>query len=566
MKKKLASKVLAGALASAMVFGMAACGNDDSNPSSSTPSGSSTPSNTSAPSGSSSTPAPVETPKPAPMKITFAVPSDDEHLEPNEWYDKVVTGINEYTNMDVDWQWTATGSYYEQLTEKVKAGNVADIVIGPTKPFDDDTTVLQAAKEGLFWDLMPYIDDYDNLAAIPEATIRALSTNGSLYFLPRCRDLGRLGWGYRSDWAEQLQLKISDPITWQEFKDMLYAFTYNDPDGNGLHDTQGLVLDQWYDALKSIFAWFNVPDTWGLDEKGDLIHYTQTKEYKTAMKEIRALYEDGLINDGSVEGIPAFTEISAGGIRKDYASTGKAGVFIQVLDDVRKWELGGGGLREQGFGTVEKPAVRLESFVDTGNGVHVRGNGGGFNGTILISTKNIKTEDQLRRVLQFLNDINDGEMVQLMDYGWEDVTYNLDENGYVNLWLKPEDGLEKNGLGSASYRYGFNQTRTMITAPENAQTITTAPPTEAIQQREDALKLWNVDYAIPNMGSGYSPKVMESSEIISAMNTIIVDAQVAYIKGEIDENGLDDALSRWLTAGGEQATKEINELYHAAGN
>ena len=560
MKKKVASKVLVGALASAMVFSMAACGNDDNNPSGSNPSGSSTPNVTNAPN------TPSETPKPAPMKVSFAVPSDEEHLEANEWYDKLVNGINEYTNMDVEWQWMETGSYYEQLNEKVKAGNVADIVIGPTDPLNGDTTVLSAAKEGLFWDLAPYINDYDNLAAIPEATKKALSTNGSLYFLPRCRDLGRLGFGYRQDWAEKLQLKISDPMTWQEFKDMLYAFTYNDPDGNGVNDTQGLVLDQWYDAFKSIFAWFNVPDQWGLDEKGDLIHYTQTKAYKTALKEIRSLYEDGLINDGSVEGIPVFTEIAAGKIRTDYASVGKVGVFIQVLDDVRKWELGGGGLREQGFGTVEKPAVRLESAVDTGNGIHVKANKGGYNGTIMISTINIKTEDQLRRVLQFLNDLNDGEMIQLMDYGWEGKTYNIDENGYVNLWTKAEDGLEEAGVGSTKYRNGFNQTRTMITAPANAQTITTAPPTEEIQKREDYLKAWNVDYAIPNLGSGYSAATLEVGEITSAMNTIITEAEIAYIKGEIDENGLDDALSRWLQAGGEQATKEMNELYHAAGN
>ena len=46
----------------------------------------------------------------------------------------------------------------------------------------------------------------------------------------------------------------------------------------------------------------------------------------------------------------------------------------------------------------------------------------------------------------------------------------------------------------------------------------------------------------------------------------MADAQKAYILGEIDDAGLEEALNRWLTAGGEQVTKEMNELYHAAGN
>lgn len=568
MKKKLASKVLAGALASAMIFSMAACGNNDNNPSGSNtpPSGSGTPSNTSAP---SNTQAPAQaTPKPAPMKFTMAIPADEEHLEANPEYDQLVKEINEYVNMEIDWQWQASATYYDQLLERIKAGNVADVIVGPTRVDVGDSvapTALEAAKQGLFWDLAPYYKDYDNLAAIPDAMMKSVSDNGAIYFLPRSRNLGRYGFGYRQDWAEKLNLKISDPMTWQEFHDMLYAFTYQDPDGNGLNDTVGLLIDQWHGAFEIMFSWFNVPTQWGLDDKGNLIHYSQTKEYKTALKAIRELYAEGLINDGSHEGIPVYTDIVGGKIRSPYIAAGKGGVYIQCLDDVRKSETGGDGLQSQGFGSAEKPAMRLESFVDTGAGIHVCPNGGGYNGTIMISTVNIKTEDQLRRVLQCLNDLNDGKMIELMDYGWEGKTYSIDENGYVHRF-DPEE-LSAAGVATGKYSNGFNQCRTQITASANAQTLVDAPKTQAIEIRENELYEWNLAYCIPNYGAGYTPASLSGeASVADALNSIISEAETKYIKGEIDENGLDDAIGRWLAGGGTQVTQEINDLYHAAGN
>ena len=66
-----------------------------------------------------------------------------------------------------------------------------------------------------------YIDDYDNLAIIPEATRANASYNGKMYGIPRSRTLARYGFGYRVDWLNNLGLK--EPTDWQSFVDMLYA-------------------------------------------------------------------------------------------------------------------------------------------------------------------------------------------------------------------------------------------------------------------------------------------------------------------------------------------------------
>ncbi len=576
MKKNVASKVIAGALASAMVLSMAACGNDAGNgegsssssstPSSNTPS-SDTPSNSgSSDSGSSdATSAPVEATKApidmSPLSITVSMPgiNVEEGKEEMPEYQQLIKDINAYTQMDCTFELPESGTYYEQLDLKYTSGNVADVLV-----VRNNVAFQKAAAEGLFWDITDYLDDYDNLATIPEVTRNAASSNGRMYGVPRSRTLVRAGFGFRQDWLDNLGLKA--PTTWDEFADMLYQFTYNDPDGSGVNDTVGLYLDDWAGAWDIMAVWFGVPDVWGIDANGDLIHKSQTEEYKTALKAFRELYEQGVINNGS-NGIEHFTEKGAGTARKDGLCTGQGGCGVQVLDEMRKVHayFVTNGL----YGATDDNLIfNLGNYIDTGSGPHAISNAGGMNDMIAISTKNIKTEDQLRRVLQFLNDLNDGECLNLIEYGWEGKTYDLDENGYVSLWLTGNEEqkakLEAAGVASEKYRNGFNQILAYFTADENARPVTTAPASTAITKLEQELYEAGKAYVVTNEGASYTSKTYQDQG--AALDAIVADAQKAYILGEIDDAGLEEALNRWLTAGGEQVTKEMNELYHAAGN
>lgn len=557
MKKKLASKVLAGVLAATMIFGMAACGDNSKDPNEGT-------NNTPAPQ-TQATPAPqaaTPTPKPAPLKMTVAFPGGDKLDPTGELHQRLVKEINEYTNMDITWQWEASATYYDQLQQKIQASNVADVIIGPNKIDDPNSSyVLKACDEGMFWDLSPYIDQFDNLATIPTETLAACSYNGKVYAIPRARTLARNGFGYRKDWLDKKNMDA--PTTWEEFKEMLRVFTEEDPDGNGLNDTQGLVVDGWQDVWKIVFVWFGVPDTWGLDKNGNLVYYAQTEEYKTALKEIRDLYSKGYINDGSVDGIPQFEDIGPGKVRTEYMATGKAGCMIQVLDDIRKAEIS--GLLKDGVSADDQhPSIELAGYLDCGAGTHVLANDGGYKGTIMITTTgNIKTEDQLLQALGFLNDMCDGAMLNLVEYGWEGVTYELDENGYV---IDKVTGKDENGKDVTVNRLpisdGFNQILAYYTAEANDRPVKRAPGTSAIQMQEDKLYADNIQYVVHNYGSGLISTV--AREKGGDLGTIISEAQLAYIKGEIDENGLDEALTRWKNAGGDEMTNEMTQLYKAS--
>ena len=549
MKKNVASKIIAGALASAMVLSMAACGGDEAQ--SSTP-GSSTPSSSEAtPSSSEKAPEATATPDPGPdmtpLNVTIALPSDQTHTEANAEYDKLVAELNEYLQMNITWDWMDTNSYYEQLGLDIIAGDVADVMV-----VGKDATFLGAAEEGLFWDLAPYIDDYDNLKTIPQATRENASHNGKMYGLPRSRTLARNGLGYRVDWLNNLGL--AEPTTWENFYNMLYAFTYNDPDGNGVDDTVGLFLDSWSGVWDIMMTWFGVPNVWGIDANGDLIHKSQTAEYKTALAAFRQLYADGVINNGS-NGIPDFREVGAGKARNEGLRTQLGGCGVQVLDDQRKVET---YFEDQGITTSDNPIYTLQGAVDTGLGTLCYPTTG-MNNMIAISTKTIKTEDQLRRVLQMMNDFNDGEVLNLIEYGWENLTYGLDENGYVTLYNNDE--LAAAGVTTGNYRNGFNQVLPYFTAEENARPVTTAPASTPITILEQELYAENIQYCVPNYGASYTSDFYVANG--AALDTILSDAQLKYIVGEIDEAGLEEQLKTWWTAGGETVTKEMNAKYHA---
>ena len=474
MKRKSVKAIMAGVLTLTMVCAATGCGdrNETNNPTDVSGSSGSSAGGQESGSASGTSPESSATPEPTaqpedrtPMNITVALPSNETHTENNQWYDRLVKEINEYTDMNVTWMWQEQATYYddEHLGLWLSTGNVPDVMIVGNNP-----TLINAAENGLFWDLSDYLKDYDNLATISEVALASASYNGKMYGIPRHRTIARNGIGYRVDWLNNLGLK--EPTTLEAFSDMLYAFTYNDPDGNGADDTVGLGLDAWGGVWRIMETWFGVPNTWGIDDNGDLVYYAMTDEYKKALAQFREWYSQGVINNGA-NGIPDFMDVKSGKARDELLRTQLAGTYVQVLDDARKVET---YFEEQGLSTDEENIFTLQAAVDTGLGTLCYPTTG-MNNMIAISTKNIKTEEQLRRVLLFLNEMCDGAVKVLIEYGWEGLTYSLNDRGYVELF--DNDQLTASGVGSTKYRDGFNQVIAYWTAEANAGTVRAIPPT-----------------------------------------------------------------------------------------
>lgn len=102
----------------------------------------------------------------------------------------------------------------------------------------------------------------------------------------------------RQDWLDNLGLEM--PTTVEEFHDVLYAFTYNDPDGNGVDDTYGMNGNGRY-YFNYVFAAYGImKDSYYVQDDGSVIYTNATEEYKEVMKLLQEWYKEGIIDPETI--------------------------------------------------------------------------------------------------------------------------------------------------------------------------------------------------------------------------------------------------------------------------
>lgn len=465
------------------------------------------------------------------------------HEAQNAWYDKMVADINEITGMDIVWEWNDKKTYYTQVEEKYATGEVADILfVRKSEGF------LQAAEAGLFWDLGPYLDEYENLKMIPEAMRVAGSYNGKMYAIPTTR-LNGIGLIYRLDWLQKLGLK--EPTDWESFCDMLYAFTFNDPDGNGVDDTVGLYLNNSDKVWDLMECWFGVPNVWGLGADGNLIHKTQTSEYRQAYSAFCTLYEKGLINNGS-NGVPAFSENSE--TSTVYQGGFYKGLGGSTIDSLVQASSVHRSLVEEGLIGEDEIIYASLACIDTGMGALCYPPDMSRDSMIAISTCRIKTEEQLRQVLQVLDRLHGTECVDLISHGWEGLNYAVDEeNNYMVLNCDDQRSI-------ISAYSGFGGVLLESLVDENSRVVEQYAKGNLIDWMDICIE--HADDFVPDYASQYKSETYEEKG--TELDAFLFDAEIRYITEEIDEAGFEAALAEWWAQGGEAITREVNEKYRAA--
>ncbi|WP_407428807.1 extracellular solute-binding protein [Treponema sp.] len=130
----------------------------------------------------------------------------------------------------------------------------------------------------------------------------ATSFDGYSYGLAQSGSIDRNeGVLIRKDWLDNLGLAV--PVTTEDFYQVMRAFTYNDPDGNGLNDTFGygayIEIRAIEEGLGSRFApffgAFGVEGTYNASKKNPGLN-VRKPEYLEAMEYVRSLVADRLID------------------------------------------------------------------------------------------------------------------------------------------------------------------------------------------------------------------------------------------------------------------------------
>ncbi|GIP16365.1 lipoprotein LipO [Paenibacillus montaniterrae] len=454
----------------------------------------------------------------------------------------VLAELEKQTNTKIHIEWVPNSSYSEKFNITLASNDLPTIMVADPK----NASFVNAAKAGAFWEVGPYLKDYKNLSQANPVILSNYAIDGKTYGVYRARALGRNGINYRKDWLENVGLE--PPKTIDDFYHMLKAFKENDPDQNGKDDTYGMVLVKWTGGWASGFdvikLWFGSPNKWGLED-GKLVPEHETEGYLEALKFMRKLYEEKLINQDFA------VYDSAKWI--DPVVNNQAGVVVDVTDTAGRIE------QKIHAALAEKNQANPDKqFVD--NMIGVEGEHGlkalptsGYANVLAIPKSAVKTEEELKRVLAFIDQTNEAEIQTLLYSGIEGVHYTLDDKGFI---VPSSDAAliesEVSGLGQ------------MLTYIPETRTLKSQKSQTALSIKTEQLQKEAEQYIVVNPAESLISKVYAQKG--AQLDNIINDARINFIVGKSDEAALKAAFELWRKSGGDDYVKEMNELYAAVNN
>jgi putative aldouronate transport system substrate-binding protein len=480
---------------------------------------------------------------PATTDITFMCVDIYGTALSNDGSDEILQAAEDFTGINVDFDWVANDSYADVLGITLMDKENMPMVITITG--DMTANVVQAAKDGAFWDLSPFITDaekYPYLSQMNMDVAKNFTVDGQLVGIYRSRIIGRNGLGYRADWAEKLG--IPEPKTFEDLYNMMYAFTYDDPDGNGVDDTYGLCLCKYAGPFDIMQAYYGAGNQW-VEEGGKLVPVHQTTEYLEALKWFRKMYEEGLVYEDW-----ATRETNTW---QDGVKNGECGMYIDVLDGSRRiWDY---------FVNENIPAVtgegvasmKLVGALAPTEGAEPRTLAtSGSAGAFLITKSGAKTEADVEACLTYLDKMNANEMRILVDYGIEGRDHEIQVGHIVDL-LKEMEVQNKPACG-------INQTVPYI--PFVAEGLMTVEKSERLLE-EEAVKNANETLAVFNPAMGLLVSSNVNAEVGTDLKDILDRARTQYICGQLDDAGLQAQFDAWSERGGNDLIAELNEMYAA---
>ncbi|ENH97913.1 ABC transporter substrate-binding protein LplA [Gracilibacillus halophilus YIM-C55.5] len=446
--------------------------------------------------------------------------------EPPEEDSPAWEAIEEFTNTNLDITFVPNSNYDERFNITLASGELPSIILtGKTPSF------ISAVEDGAFWDLTDYVDEYENLSQMNEIVKNNISIKGRIYSLYRSRPLGRKAVTIRKDWLDNLGMEM--PQTIDEFYDVMYAFTHDDPDGNGKDDTIGTVISEYEGPWDIMQTWFGVPNKWGIDDEGKLYPHFQDPQYREALDFFKKMYDEGLVNEDFAVMDPAKWH--------DEFVNGRAGTVIDVADAASRNQ-----------DNMVKEDSSLEGSVDLFGAVE--GPEGlthlpttGYSMMFAISKTAVQSEEELHKVLEFMDQMSTEEGQNLAFNGVEGRHYEIVDGEYT-----PSDDQ------ALIYEHeDLNQLLTFI--PEERHLT---EPLQEIEKKEEQVMKNNEEIVVENPAEPLVSEVYGRQG--EQLDNIILDARVQYIVGQIDESGLDEAEELWMNSGGKEYIEEINQLYQEA--
>ena len=238
----------------------------------------------------------------------------------------IVAEIEKKLNVDLRFKWISSSNYGEKVTATMGAGTYPLIM----RVNDRNAAIIANCRGGTFWEVGDLMLDEEKFPVLSKANrqvMNNMSVDGKVYGVYTARDLGRNGASIRKDWLENLGLDY--PETIEEFREVVRAFTEDDPDGNGKDDTYGLIMTAHTAPIKDVTVWSGAPNGYGMNEEtGQLEPEFFFEEYLDGLKLLKEFYDNQWMNTN-------WATMDANKWNEPFL-LGQGGIIIDVCDRARR--------------------------------------------------------------------------------------------------------------------------------------------------------------------------------------------------------------------------------------
>lgn len=227
---------------------------------------------------------------------------EDETFEDNRW----TRLYEEELGIRIVYDWVVKGNigsdiYNQKFNMTVASGELPDVI--PVNAVQ----LKQLAEADMIEDMTEWYEQFATpftkqvLSHEGSPPFDIATYHGKLMAIPEVHssiESAMFIW-IRTDWLDKLGL--SPPKTMTDVRAISKAFTKQDPDGNGVHDTFGLAVkkDLWggFAGLEGFMAGFQAyPNIWIEDEQGNLVYGSVQPEVREALLVLQEMAQQGEID------------------------------------------------------------------------------------------------------------------------------------------------------------------------------------------------------------------------------------------------------------------------------
>ncbi|MDF2958491.1 MAG: extracellular solute-binding protein family 1 [Paenibacillus sp.] len=337
-----------------------------------------------------------QTDKPLSIKMFAGLYNDAPDMNNAYW-----TEWQKRTNSKLEIEWVPSGDIDTKMDLILASGDLPEVLSSPDATRN---ALINAAKNGAFWDLTPFLGDfsqYPNLKNnLSKNALKYLTVDGKIYALPRSRSRIDLGIKIRKDWLDKLNIPV--PTTLDEYAAALKKIVESDPDGNGKNDTlgilgQGVIVADGDNMFAAGFGALNPI----YNSEGGMIEPRLTDNWTDMVAYFRNMYKDG--------GLPKEFAALKRTQNEEMFRTGRAASYTNSIWWDDEWE------KEN---AKTQPGAKIINVLLKGpKGDHAVELATGVSGGYYISKK--VPEEKVKQLLNYFEMTASQEMTDFAYYGLE---------------------------------------------------------------------------------------------------------------------------------------------------